>query len=181
MTTDERLECLIGELARSRRNCRLFLLTGIVVVAGVALIRPLGSQEAKEPKTVRAERFELLDDKGRVRGVLGMKGESALLLLADEKAQSRCSLSATKDGSGLTLSDEHGKGDLHLVTGKEGSAIVLEDANGKSRLEISVLRDAPEVWLSDADQNARAILRVGKDGPGLRLIENKAEIWSTRK
>jgi hypothetical protein len=181
MTIEDRLEMLERRFQRSRRNNGLLL--GLMAAAATAFVLSpsLGSQESKEPKTLRAGRFELVDDEGRVRGVLGMYGETPTLMLVNEKVETRCALSASKEASGLTLTSPGLKGKQTLATGADGSVISLEDSSGKPRLELSLLRDAPEVWLSDATENARAILRVGKDGPLMRLIENKNEIWSTRK
>jgi len=181
MTIEDRLESLEHQLRRSQRNNVVLL--WVIVTAGMALTfaPPLGSQEGKDPKTLRAGRFELVDDQGRVRGVLGMYGETPTLLLADEKVETRCALTAAKEASGLQLTSPNLAARQTLATGAEGSVLSLADSNGKPRIELSLLRDVPEVWLSDPKENGRAILRVGKDGPVLRLMQDKNEIWSTRK
>jgi hypothetical protein len=58
---------------------------------------------------VRANRFIIEDETGKVRAVLGVTDDEAGLILIDESDKTRAALSVGKDGPGLALHDENGK------------------------------------------------------------------------
>jgi hypothetical protein len=82
VTTDERLERVERELA----ELRLELL--------------------RHEDTVRTRRIGLVDEEGRVRGLLAANGDGPGLILCDENGHARAVLASLKDGPVLDLRDE---------------------------------------------------------------------------
>jgi hypothetical protein len=124
----------------------------VVTVAAVAY----AAEQAKKapPEVVQAQRFELVDAQGRVRGEIGMG--------ADGRAPS------------LVLRGEKGEMRAMLALGSEGnSALALMDGKGETRAALSLLPDAsPYLVLTDGQGKTRAGLAVLADGgPGLMLYD----------
>ena len=63
----------------------------------------------KASQTIRAEKFEVVDKAGKVRGVFGASDDSSRLLLYDASWTVRIGLAVLKDGPVLTLSNADGK------------------------------------------------------------------------
>jgi hypothetical protein len=105
MTTEERLDKLERELA---------------------LLKP-GEPESE----VRANRFVLEDENGKLRAMLNVTKEGAALVLFDEKGDLRATLGALKGGPGLDLFDENGEFRAGLNVRQEGPKLGLFDKNGR--------------------------------------------------
>ena len=117
MDTEERLEKLERELrAEKRRNRWLLAAVGLGVV-GVGLAWTLATTTATAqaqgantgPKVIRANKFILEDENGKVLAVLGVIEDETGLILIDENGKVRAGLSLFKGKSGLDLLDENGK------------------------------------------------------------------------
>lgn len=94
-----RLDCLEGELRRLRLLCGF-------AVALLILVFLLAATGRKVPDEVRANRFVLLDDSGRVRAVLDVAPvfDIAGLRLLDNAGRTRASIAVAGDGSsGMNL------------------------------------------------------------------------------
>ncbi len=159
MTIEERLESLERGLSAAKRRNK-YLLIGLVLLAVAwALTSATGTVQAQAGENIiRAERFELVDSQGRVRGVL----------------------SATDDGAGLYLYDENGKGCATLCVSDElGPGLAVCDANGTSRAMLDVLDGDPELVLYRADGTGRAGQTVLDRAAGLGLFRwDERPIWS---
>jgi len=194
LTLEERVE----SLERSNRRLKLWVLVVLAVVGGLVCIA------ATQPvaNVVRAQRFELVDAKGKVRIQLGIGGKdgqapgaglfdekgqlraalavgadgSPFLSLYDEKGNGRAGLSAVPEGTGLTLYDEKGKGRAGLSLVANGNPLLgLYDEKGKVRAGVTLLADgAPRLDLLDEKGTGRAGLSLHPDGaPSLDLLDEK--------
>jgi len=121
-------------------------LVGGVVSSWFLMGAPVFAQKAPQPeKVLQAERFEVVDQAGKLRAALGTASDgSPSLTLADQAGKSRATLGIASDGSpGLQLYDQAGQ--LRAALGwtqleaigtgetvnRAVSSLVLSDKNGK--------------------------------------------------
>ena len=192
MTTEERLDDMEQELRRVKR-WNLCLLVGAVTCLGVGFIvwalgsEPPPTQAARAgmivtgAKEIRARKFVLEDDSGKVRASLLTDKDGPMLSLYDENSETRAILAADKDGPMLSLYDEKGKPRVGLFADKNGPCLRLYDKDGKSRVGLTALKDGPALVLVDENGKFRVGLIVNKDGPSLMLLDEnaKARAWLT--
>jgi len=134
-----------------------------LVVAAVAIAYAAGKAKAVPvQQVVRAERFELVGSKGKVRADLGLLPDGTLALdLHDRDGKLRAHLGLLPDGSpGLALCDTDGKGRAGLVVLSDDTPhLVLFDKDGRLRVEAAVRPDgAPGLDLYDQAGKLRAVL-----------------------
>lgn len=209
---------LIERLDRlDRANQRWKLISGATAAALVSLVLgaaaaprlphlgqevPAGGPVLEE---VRAKRFLLLDDAGKLRGVLGSATGGAVslgLLDNDDKIRSilivdangtprlemlatdetrRAVLSVFPNRSGLALFGEGARGGAILDVAADGTATLgLTDKQEQTRAGLLLLPDGTTLLkVSDASQRVRAALGVGNDGsPGLGMWDRAGKrIW----
>ena len=192
MTADERIETLERNLAETRRELaaagqrsRRRTLAALAIAAALAIgwlvtesSRPAYAQDAEKPQAaekpqgvIRARGFVLVDDKGRERGKLEMKGSAPWLILSDEKGKPRAMLLAFTDGASLMLSDEKGpRAMLNAIP-----SLSLYDEKVATRAELKASADGPSLRLSDEKGKTRAMLSAFTDGPSLRLSDEKGQ------
>jgi len=128
---------------------------------------------------IRANRFVLEDENGKVRAVLDVVKDVPRLSLFDENGKERAVLGVTALGAGLSLFDENGKGRAALGVGADGPLLSFFDENGKTRAGLDVTALGAGLNLADENGNVRAALGVVKDGPRLGLIDAAGkEVWS---
>jgi len=87
-----------------------------VVITGLSINR---AQAAPEPSTtLRAERLELVDSKGQLRGQLFVEDSGEVVFrLRDEKGQIRVKLGASERGSGFILMDDQTEPGVQMLSG----------------------------------------------------------------
>jgi hypothetical protein len=130
---ERRLEKVEGRnhvLAKQNRWLKLtaaaaVLLIGVVVLVGAAPPRAV-IRAAAPPKELKAQRFTVVDAKGKIRATLGMDKGAPVLYLYNDKNQANAILSLTA-GSRLTLWDNNHKANLKL---QGATGITLRDATG---------------------------------------------------
>lgn len=153
MTTDERLEKLEWELARSRRRFRWLIIgagLGLILAATLYASRthPFAAKESKE---IRATSFILEDSNGKPRASLGM----------DE------------DGLELRLRYENGNIGAALCLHEEKVVLSLADNSGKPRAVLGLAKKMPLLCLYDEKEEPRATVALLPDGPHLVLRDEK--------
>lgn len=154
---------------------------------------------------VRAKRFLLVDDSGKLRAVLGAATAGAVslgLLDNDDKIRSvlivdadgtprlemlaadetrRLVLSVFPNRSGLALFGEAARGGAILDIAADGAVTLgLTDRKERTRAGLLLLPDGTALLkLTDTTQRVRAALGVGKDGsPGLGMWDRDGRrIW----
>ena len=129
MTTEERLEAIEQELARTKRRSR-WLWGAVGLVVAVWIIGTVAFGGAKE---IRASRFVLEDENGKDRAALEAAKAwfGSRLAMFDENGKDRAVLGMTENGSRLTLFDESGKVRAVLGMTELGPWLHLFDENGK--------------------------------------------------
>lgn len=155
MTTEERLERLECELARSKRRFRWLIIgAGLCLVSAAVLYAYRSRSDASGVgKELRATSFVLEDLSGKPRASLGM----------DE------------DGLELRLRYENGKIGAALCLHEEKMVLSLSDTNGIPRAVLGVTQNMPLLCLYDEKQEPRATLAVLADGPHLVLRDEKGK------
>lgn len=194
MTTEERIEKLEAELAEikaglaaaKRHTRRLMVGVGVVLVM-FALFVAVRVMTGEKGKVIRANRFELVDDKGITRAILRANEYDSKLILLDKNGTLRTWLSETELAmfdekvtlryrswlreTGLSLYDENGQGRAELVATKAGSGLRLCDEEGRPRVELAVIEDYPMLRLVNENGKPRVILATGKEGALITLCD----------
>ena len=164
-----------------------------LVVAAVAVAYAAGQVKAAKvlaADVVRAKRFELVDEKGRVRVVLstellgdhgksfGWRGANFPgLSLYDENGREGVALSVRPDGGGVLNLDQKGESRANLNVLADGSpCLSLRNDSGKEQAVLTVEPDGKaRLYLADGEETARVNLMVLPDGrPGMTLLEQHA-------
>jgi len=132
-------------------------------------------------EVVRANRFELVDTKGRLRGSFASGNDGSITLcLNDSAGKSSVALGVTAENIPLVaLTDMAGKTRMTLgVRAGGGPGMWLVDAAGKIRSAIAVEDNgAPSLALYDTAGTVRGLLAVGTDGsPALKMHDAAGRI-----
>jgi hypothetical protein len=161
-TTEHRLR----QLEREGRRSRLGILVGVALVASLAY---LGAGQ-RSAGIMRAERFEVTDPKGNVRGYLGLsEGKAPVPILAfmDKIGTQRVFITLGEDGNPtISLLDDRGDGRAVFALGRDGSpGLSLSGAAGKGGIGLTLYHNGGcEVTILDQRDRERAILRLQADG-----------------
>ncbi len=156
-----------------------------VVVAAVGLA--CGADKASAPEIVRAQRFQLVDDRGGVRAELAMSEGQPGMTLYDAEGRIRADISLGSDGAPrLGLGWDNGKPcvllSLDEVALGHRALLSLLDRRGRTRVALSVdPEDSPKVLLYDGNGAVRTALTLhSADGsPGLDLCDEEGRVvWA---
>ena len=135
-----------------------------VVVTVAAVAYAAGKATADVPEVIRAQRFEVVDEKGSVLALLG-------------------SLPSPLGGAQLVLNDDRGKGRALLYVFTAGrwegeTNLILTDVRGQPRVKLRVSPEgSPGLNLNDENGHMRAVLAFGRTGdPALALLDEKSEL-----
>ncbi len=184
MTTEERLEVLEKELARTKSRARWSLIgTALVIVAGIVFCitayvhgkaRPAGSAE----REVRAGKFTLVNQDGTAQAVLHMTEDGPLLGLYDAQGKVRIGFTVTEAGPMLRLQDSRGNVRVSLAATTAGQGLGVYDDQSIGRIGLTVTEAGPTLGLLDAQGNARIGLTVQTEGPSLDFYDTQEKsIW----
>ena len=117
MTTDERLQRLEKEVARTRRGF-LFLVLALAVCAlvwTVGLDKPAGAAGPVGPNIVSANQFDLVDPNGKVRMSLEMASMGPALSVFSRSGQRQAVLLAHECGFRITGRDVIKRGSKQAI------------------------------------------------------------------
>lgn len=113
------------------------VLAATVVIVGLTTA---GAKASPEPTTLRAQRLELFDASGRVRGqILVEDGGEVVFRLRDEAGRIRVKLGASQRGSALILMDDRTEPGVRMSAGvsaltqRPDTQLTLSAAGGASR------------------------------------------------
>ncbi|MFC1528727.1 hypothetical protein ACFL5B_02335 [Candidatus Latescibacterota bacterium] len=167
MTIEERFEKLEHKLARAQFINRLLAVLGIGVFLGMWFFAPgtLTAQN-KVQDEVRAKKFVLEDENGKIRAGLTVTEYGPTLVMSDDNSKLRAWLSVNKDESRFTLYDENGKRRTMLATTGDCASFTLFDENDMHRVGLSVNEYGPGLALSDENGKRRVMLLGSKDRTG---------------
>ncbi len=144
MTTEQRLENLERELARTKRRMRwllvsVFLGAGLVVLATAWMLSPdkaLAENAVKAPIIIHANTLILDDENGKARAMLNVTKDGPALFVYDKQSKTSVVLGVLKDGPVLAMLDENGEQRIGLDVKKDGTALNLFDETGKPRVTV---------------------------------------------
>lgn len=173
---------LTQRLDRLERENRWWKVLGIVSAAVLGLVVLTGATGSKVADEVRARKFTVVDNKGRVRGMLGMKERErqepgVVLDLADSEQKLRVQLRGS-GGLGFYDSKERMRIELSLIEFGESSENV--DYMEKRGFHVpSQFRPEENVWsrlaFRDAHSKPLVFLEVDNDrtdgNPRLTLVD----------
>ena len=142
------------------------LLSSAVTLGLARLTFPTATAAGQDPAVVRAQRFELVDGDGVVRGVLSMdafRGRPGLLIL-DEAGRPRAFLGnqATANSYGLGILDE--RGTLRAGLGAGGAGFVginVRDGAGRIRANLFATDDGAAAAVQTWDEAGRVRAFMG--------------------
>ncbi len=141
-------------------------------------------------EVIRAGRFEVVDDGGKVRAILGAQNETAGLMLLDGNGQNVAELAVSDEFGGTTLSlyDLRGSLRVSLDLDHEGSPTLgLYDLAGESRVSLGIAEgNTPVFDFTGPYGEARMSFEVDEDGlPSFVLMDgngnDRASIRVDRK
>jgi len=158
------------------------LVFGAVVLIGGRLWQPQVPAVAEE---VRARRFEVVDDAGKLRALLAVRPDGGPgLVLYDAAETNRAILFERENGEAyLGLCDAAGTTRASLSVTKDSQpGLDLYDAAGKVRARLTLAGGSPVLALADAAGNERAtlgstILEVVKTGEERRRAESSLVLF----
>ena len=134
------------------------------VLVGAAVVGVVTAQQAPVAKVVRAERFEVVDAKGKVSAILTTDEAGATwLALRDAAGKSRASLNVHSDGNPvLSLTDEAGRTRVlvGVLTGGDPD-LSLWDEGGEARACLGVSEEDGGAFLSLNDKSGAGRARLG--------------------
>lgn len=121
----------------------------LCVVSGVAAVAYAAGRATSEvPEVIRAQRFELVDARGRTRGSLGLPG--------------------------LRLRGPQGKGGILLGVQGDGTPVFgVSDSEGRPRFSLEARTDGSvNLALYAGDPHVRAIFKLDSEGqPSIQLLD----------
>ncbi len=175
------METLARRLDRVERETRWLKQAGVAIIAVIAAVVLMG--QATRNKTVKAEKFVVVDSSGNSRAVLeNVVGQGASLVFRGTDGMEQIALQSFGDSRGFTLSDKSGNGRAALTLEADGSiALALYDEKSKSHVKLLAGRDGnPGIVLQDKDKGVRMRLLLYSDGsPAMVLFDNNGKvIWS---
>jgi len=135
------LGTLVQRLDRLERHLRRWRVLGIVAMIALGLVFLLGATSPKAADEIRAKRFVLVDEDGRVRAMLHL---------------------AASRFAGLQLYDQSGRSGAFLFTWPEGgAALTLLDSALKERVNLSVSeRGSAALHLASLDKGREVLWKA---------------------
>jgi hypothetical protein len=127
---------------------------------------PLAFADGDHDKTVKADRFELLDSDGKVRGVWACSKDdgSPVMVFLGPKGEARVTIATMGTESGLTIADKAGKSRVALAYEETGSGdLVFKDRKERARCAIVVEKDGTG-GLTYFDENGKTVDKPSKPG-----------------
>ncbi|MBX9627175.1 MAG: hypothetical protein K2X82_25455 [Gemmataceae bacterium] len=137
----------VERLERENQRLKRLGLAGLLAAAAVAAT----GYAAADKGTTEARQFVVVDEKGKPRATLGMRGDEVALILTD------------KDGKRLAT----------LRTGDDARGhLLLTDAASTAAVEVGVFKRGPAMNFIGHDSKTRMILSGGGPAPNLGLYHD---------
>jgi hypothetical protein len=139
--------------------------SAIALGADRLLMAPASAQEV--PAVVQAQRFELVDSTGMVRGIFGMEPTGPMLRLVDPSGQIRLVLQQTTEGTyAIGINDPDGTPRFGVgTTPREGGFVGLNvrDAKGAIRSRLFASDDGTQTGFQVQDPPAKLRAEMSLD------------------
>lgn len=124
------LNTVAQRVDRLERECHRWKVFGSAALAVLGLVLLVGATGTRVPKEIRAKRFILVDESGRLRGIFGVVADGSSVLGLAGGQQSGAALTARSDGRiSLVLTDSNGKRRAVLGVEPSGSLLKFLDAD----------------------------------------------------
>lgn len=158
-----------------------------VILIFLVLMCGYTSQQPAAYKTVTAERFLIVDNKGRPRGVFGMIDDDCPnLSLADESGKPRVSITIQNGESVISVLDKMGNRKAGLKTSASATTFFIKDSNidvmsitningkttqvikdnkGAVRLVFELTENESSIFLRDKNETPHIVLTTADYGP----------------
>jgi hypothetical protein len=157
-------------------------LIGAFATASVdhVLARNTSSQPAMQ--VAQAQRFELVDANGTVRGVFGLAENGPALSLLDPDGEVRLRLDQTSEGYGIEILDPLGRVRFGVgTTGRGFVGLNVRDASGAIRGRMFANDDGKQTGFQVQDPGAgvRAQMVLNQDGNAVLQVNDRsgATVW----
>ncbi|MFH1022139.1 MAG: hypothetical protein V1809_01980 [Planctomycetota bacterium] len=191
MTTEQRLESMERQLVCMKRFNRWLLVAVGLIVGGwgmlnVGGLRPnimaqAAEADGKTEKVIRANKFIVENEMGKVRAELSMNKEGPVFFLNDANDKPRITMGIQSEGATLNLCDENGIVRAMLCVKKGESVLSMFNEEGNPRAGLTVSKDGPRLNMFGESNNATTTLEIRERGPRLFLTDKKGTFWSTPK
>ncbi len=152
------LETRVKQLERQNRRFKQLGAVAIVL-AGVAVA--MGQEAPKKPKTIEAEKFVVVDGRGKHRATLGMEGGNPTLVLADLAGKPLMTFRTRNGKSAMYIFDANGTPRVELALAKRGP--VLNFIGENSALRVSLAGAGPDSRLHLYQEDGGNIFKVTKE------------------
>jgi hypothetical protein len=130
-----------------RRNRQLGRL--MIVLAAVGATVLFAAAQAREPHTVEAQKFVVVDANGKTKAVLETKDAVTALKFFDEKSRPVAEFSVTQDGPAIGLQSASGES-LTLSATKESTGMAVVNAKTQIAVALGVAKRAgPDFIIRD--------------------------------
>ena len=182
----DRLTGRISRLERSRQRGRwttgalVVGLVGSVALSGAIILDPgLVAGLSGLSSEVRAHRFVLEDENGKLRGLWQLNDDGAVRLsIHDDAGRSRMNLSVLDDGApGISFADEADRRRVVLgLLPDQTSTLVFADGNGVLRAVLGVSdKGSANLLFADGDGVGRVSLGLDASGAGSVMLPDLAQ------
>ncbi|MGD8564370.1 MAG: hypothetical protein PVG03_17645 [Desulfarculaceae bacterium] len=131
------------------------LISGLI--GGMAAGQLAGATEEKA-QVLSAQEFRVVDDQGRIRGMLGVNQQGVSLALYSQKGVHRLAVQVSGAEPNLSLYDDKGKVRAVLWLSGQVPQLVLFDAAEGRRAVMEVVQPGPRLSLLDKQHKVRAVL-----------------------
>ena len=153
------------------------VLAACIVLAAVAAAYAAGQAKVSAPEVIRAQKFELVDEKGKVRAELTLVDGIPGLLLSDQEGKPRAALGLDKNGTpSLSLHDSSGKTRAALSFMRPGGTaptLAMFDERGKQRVQLGIVENgSPGLSLCDEKESVRVGLAVTSEGSAVGVYRS---------
>ena len=111
---------------------------GVLSGALLVLFAPIHAVQDEDPESIevlRAQRIELVDERGQIRAQLQVEPDGeAILRIRDPEGNIRIKLGASQSGSGLVLLNDRTEPGVQVVAGADRATITLEERGKGERV-----------------------------------------------
>ncbi len=155
---DSRLDILAAEVETLRKRTR-WLTAFAALSLTVPALAFMGC--GRGGGTLRAEKIELVDAKGKTQGILFVGERGATLSLNDASGKPRIALEAAEERPTLELYDAKGTSLVSLSAEAEGASLAISDGAGKPRVTQGVFQG--DAWVSVLDPTGKVLYRAPEE------------------
>jgi len=147
---------------------------------GLGAIRSNQSKVETVQREIRAQRYMVVDDTGKVRAEFGIlpNGQTGMVVW-DKGKSTNVSLTVDRNGTPrLDFANSNGASMIELGVLNQSPAFIMRSADGKRRLGTIVTESGSVGFgLYDSAKQDRCMLYVGRDGhPKLTLKDDKGKV-----